>query len=77
MEFYVIMVIIGVLVLMISSYSLGKSNGEAPYLFKENTEIEELERENKELKETIDCQKKRINYLLNFREAQNKVDEDF
>lgn len=77
MEFYVIMVIIGVLVLMISSYSLGKSNGEAPHLFKENAEIEELEKENRELKEKIDHQKKRIIYLMNFREAQNKVDEDF
>ena len=77
MEFYVIMVIIGVLVLMISSYSLGKSNGEAPHLFKENAEIEELERENKELRDQIDYQKKRINYLLNFRESQEKVDEDF
>ena len=77
MEFYVIMVIIGLAILMISCYSLGKSNGEAPHLFKENAEIEELERENKELKETIDCQKKRINYLMNFREAEKKVDEDF
>lgn len=77
MEFYIIMVIIGVLVLMISSYSLGKSNGEAPHLFKENSEIEELVKENEELKEKVDYQKRKIEYLLNFRETQNKVDEDF
>lgn len=77
MEIYIILVVIGIAVLMISCYSLGKSNGEAPHLFKENAEIEELEDEVKELKETIDYQKKRINYLLNFREAEKEVDEDF
>lgn len=77
MEIYIIMVIIGIAVLMISCYSLGKSNGEAPHLFKENSEIEELEDEVKELKETIDRQKKRIQYLMNFREAEKEVDEDF
>ena len=77
MELYIIGIIIGLAVLMISCYSLGKSNGEAPHLFKENAEIEELEKENKELRDQIDRQKQRINYLLNFRESQEKVDEDF
>lgn len=77
MEIYIIMVIIGIAVLMISCYSLGKSNGEAPHLFKENAEIEELEKENKELRDKIDRQKKRIQYLMNFREAEKEVDEDF
>lgn len=77
MEIYIILVIIGILVLMISCYSLGKSNGEAPHLFKENSEIEELEKENKELRDKIEIQKKKIEYLLNFRESQKEVDEDF
>lgn len=77
MEIYIILVVIGIAVLMISCYSLGKSNGEAPHLFKENAEIEQLEDEVKELKEKNECQKKRIEYLMNFREAEKKVDEDF
>lgn len=77
MEIYIIMVVIGLAVLMISCYSLGKSNGEAPHLFNENTEIKELERENKELRKTIEGQRKRIHYLMNFRESQKEVDEDF
>lgn len=77
MELYIVGIIIGLAVLMISCYTLGKSNGEAPLLFGENAEIEELEKENKELRKTIEAQRKRIEYLLNFRESQEKVDEDF
>ena len=77
MELYIIGIIIGLAVLMISCYTLGKSNGEAPHLFGENAEIEELEKENKELRKTVEGQRKRIEYLLNFRESQEKVDEDF
>ena len=77
MEFYVIMVIIGLAILMISCYALGKSNGEAPHLFKENAENEELEEEVKELREQKEYYQKRMNYLLNFRESQKEVDEDF
>ena len=77
MEIYIILVVIGIAVLMISCYSLGKSNGEAPHLFKENAEIEELEEEIKQLREQKEYYQKRMNYLLNFRESQEKVDEDF
>lgn len=77
MELYIIGIIIGLAVLMISCYSLGKSNGEAPHLFKENAEIEELEEEIKQLREQKEYYQKRMNYLLNFRESQEKVDEDF
>ena len=77
MELYIIGIIIGLAVLMISCYSLGKSNGEAPHLFNENSKIEELEDENKELRKTIEGQRKRIEYLMNFRESQKEVDEDF
>lgn len=77
MEIYIIMVIIGIAVLMISCYSLGKSNGEAPHLFKENAEIEELEEEINRLREQKEYYQKRMNYLLNFREAEKEVDEDF